>query len=915
MGISVTNNVGVNLRVVDRVSPTDGPRQVAVVVPHTHWDREWYVPFETMRFHLVQFFDDLLDVMEAEPDLVFLLDGQTVIVEDYLEIRRDQTDRIERLVRSGRLRPGPFYTQPDEFHVSGESIVRNLLIGCRTAAELGGCMREGYLPDTFGHVAQLPQILRGFGIETFYAMRGFGNDPTVVDNEFWWQAPDGSRVLVNWLSESYSNAGVLTHDPEQMVLHHGALVHYDRLSELLERLSERSPSGVLLLLNGGDHLRVQTQVPEMVASLDAATATTTLRTGGLEEFHALVTSRPLPEVVVTGELRHGLRHDVFDGIGSTRTPMKVQHARVESLVCDAAERLDALATLADGRSNLDSMRHLWRELVKNHAHDSICGCSVDEVHAEMGTRFDKISQLARAVVTDSVRRLGSAFAPPAGDDEVPVVVVNPSAFPRTEGVTVAVVSDLDAPLGRRTFGWHQRTGVDLATYRLLDEEDDEVAFEVRKADQVTVVDTLSRRKEVLADQVHFVADEVPALAVRRYRLVPGDGGGGARSRSAASYRSTEHVLANDHLRATVETDGTLTLTHLASRRTVRGLCEVVDDGDAGDEYGFGPVPGQEISSREVPWTVAGISPHRLVATATLRVPTGIAPEGGSRSDDLVDLPLRLELSLPGGSDRLDLDVTVDNTARDHRLRLRCATWPSTGESVAESAFGLEHRGTTTAAEGWHDPPSGVYALRRFVVVEGDEGALQVLTEGLCEYRLDEQGDLDLTLLRSVGWLARSGHPRRAHKIGPELATPAAQCLGRHTFRLGLRLPGPDEGPGDWYRHAERFSSPLHACSVPPRARPATTARSRPLGLSLAPDQVVLSALKTAEDAAGVIVRIFNAEDTPCAARVHTAVPLAAAWRCDLEERPLRRLEPEEDRSLALDLRGGEIATLWLRPRD
>ena len=339
-----------------------------------------------------------------------------MILEDYLEVRRDQRERVERLVRAGRLRPGPSYVQPDEFHVSGEALVRNLLIGCRVAAEFGWVMREGYMPDTFGHVHQLPQILRGFGIETFYAMRGLGQDADELGSQFWWEAPDGSRVLTEWLSESYSNAAVLTDRPEQMPLHHGALVRYDSLPELLERMLPRTLSGALLLLNGGDHLRVQRDVPTMVATLDAGVEAS-VRLGGLEEFHELVAAGPLPETVLRGELRYGRGHAVFDGIGSTRTPLKALNERTEAHLTGVAERLDALATLVDGRSSLDSLRHAWRELVKNYAHDSICGCSVDEVHDEMVTRLTTIGQTTAAVAEDALARIAERTAPrvPRGD--------------------------------------------------------------------------------------------------------------------------------------------------------------------------------------------------------------------------------------------------------------------------------------------------------------------------------------------------------------------------------------------------------------------------------------------------------------------------------------------------------------------
>lgn len=916
-----------------------GDDVVAVVVPHTHWDREWYAPFETMRFHLVRFLDELIDAAERTPDLVFVLDGQAVLLEDYLEIRTGQRARLAALVAAGRLRPGPCYVQPDEFHVSGEALVRNLLIGCRVAGEFGWNMREGYLPDTFGHVHQLPQILQGFGIETFYAMRGFGAAAEEAGNEFWWEAPDGSRVRVTWLRESYSNAGVLSGDPDRMPLHHGTLVRYDTLHELLDRLSARSPSGVLLLLNGGDHMRVQADAPELVRRLDAAVGAE-VRLGGLEEVHALQARRPDPEPVLRGELRHGLRHDVFDGIGSTRAPMKADNERTEALVAGVAERLEALAGVLDGQRNADVLRHLWRELVKNYAHDSICGCSVDAVHDEMTMRFAKVRQLATAVADDALSRIARATAPPAGPGEVPIVVVNPSAFTRTAAVEVAVVPDLDVPLGERRFGWEQRAGVEWSRYRLLDAAGRPVAFDVAASDAVAVVDLLDRRKEVVPDRLRFVAHEVPGLATARYRLVPIDDPAGADSREdvgpadrsggasdpgaagphaggappARDLPGTEAHITDGVLDAGVAADGTLSVRHRRTGRTYAGLLELLDDADAGDEYSFGPVSGDRPrSSRDAAWTVDRDG-DAVVAWSTLRLPRGLHPDRRTRSDDWVDVPVALRAWIDPFAGHVDVTITIDNRARDHRLRARLHTRLAAAESIAESAFGVIRRPVrpTDRVDGWRDRPSGVHALRRFVAVADAGGGVQVMTEGLHEYALDDAGRLDVTLLRAVGWLARTDHPLRPHKIGPELPTPGAQCPGRHTFRLALRPFGPTDGAGALYRAAERWSVPLRAQAVQGAARgPATPAA--PLGLQVDPPAVVLSAFKSAEDGHGIVVRVFNSGDEPCVASLTTRLPVRSASRCDLEERDGSAVPVDRDGVLRLPLATGQIATVRLRP--
>ncbi len=908
------------MNVAAKALPATGSRKTndtAIVVPHTHWDREWYAPFQTMRFHLVRFFDELLDAVEADPDLpAFLLDGQSVIIEDYLEVRRDQRERVARLVAAGRLRPGPHYVQPDEFHVSGEALVRNLLIGCQVAGEFGWVTREGYLPDTFGHVHQLPQVLRGFGIETFYAMRGFGEDPEAFGSQFRWQAPDGSTVLVEWLTESYSNAAVLVAEPDRMRLHHGAIVRYDSLPELLGRLGRRAPTGVLLLLNGGDHIRVQADASTLVRSLNAGIPTD-LRLGGLEEFHALVAAGPLPETIMHGELRYGRLHAAFDGIGSTRTPMKVLNEHTEAHLSGVAERVDALATLVDGRSSLDSVRYAWRELIKNYAHDSICGCSVDEVHAEMATRFATIGQLSHTIAEDALARVAAAAAPPRVTGEIPVVVVNPSGFPRSGPVSAELLPDLDAPVGERRFGWIQGPGVDLSGHLLVDPGGRQIPFFHAPAARLRVADPLDRRKELLLDRIDFTATDVPALGTSVYRLVPGAAAvPGPADTVTATTPPADAALDNGVLRVEVGSAGTLTVTGHRSGTRFDGLFRLFDDGDAGDEYGFAPVTDDHpLPADDARWAVApGADGNHLTVTGVLTLPTGLTADRRGRSATTVDTPVRLDVRLAPGADHVRVDVTVDNRARDHRLRVRFPTGLPVTETLAESAFGIIRRdGRLPRSDDWQERPTGVFGLRRFVAVEADDVGFQILTEGLYEYGVPEPGTVDITLLRAVGWLARTDHPLRPHKIGPELATPAAQCLGEHRFRFAIRLYNGTTHPGHLYRAAEEFAVPLQAFS--PWGRAALARPRRPLGLEVGPAEVVVSAVKTAEDHSGLLLRVFNSADRAVTAVLRPAFTVDAAQRCDLEERSRSALPIAPDGSITLPLGPHQIGSVLLRPQE
>src|SRR5688572_18820649 len=226
------------------------------IVSHTHWDREWYLTYEQFRLRLVGLIDRLLDLMESQPEFeYFHLDGQTIVLDDYLELRPQQEPRLRKLIADGRILIGPWYDMPDEFLVSGESLVRNLALGHRIARRFGAPMPVGYLPDLFGHVGQMPQILRQFGLDNTILWRGFGGRRA----EYWWEAPDGSRVLMMHLPpEGYCNATRVHFKPELMV---------ERAVKAVQFEASRTAVGEVLLMNGVDHVEPHPIIPELTRRL------------------------------------------------------------------------------------------------------------------------------------------------------------------------------------------------------------------------------------------------------------------------------------------------------------------------------------------------------------------------------------------------------------------------------------------------------------------------------------------------------------------------------------------------------------------------------------------------------------------------------------------------------------------------
>ncbi len=186
--------------------------QTLHVISHTHWDREWYLTFQQFRLKLVHMVDKLLDILEADPEYrYFMLDGQTIVLDDYLQMRPEREAVLREHIEAGRILIGPWHILSDMFLVSPEAQIRNLLEGARTATRFGPKMPVGYSPDPFGNHGQVPQMLRGFGIGTACLWRGVGDLPT----ELWWDSPDGSRVLLAYLRNSYGNgANLPVHNAE-----------------------------------------------------------------------------------------------------------------------------------------------------------------------------------------------------------------------------------------------------------------------------------------------------------------------------------------------------------------------------------------------------------------------------------------------------------------------------------------------------------------------------------------------------------------------------------------------------------------------------------------------------------------------------------------------------------------------------
>jgi alpha-mannosidase len=413
------------------------------VISHTHWDREWYQPFQLLRLRLIHLVDGLLDLLENDPDFkYFMLDGQTIVLEDYLALRPEREAILREHIQKGRILIGPWHILPDMFLVGPEAHIRNLLQGDRTARRFGPKMPVGYIPDPFGHPGQIPQILRGFGIEAACVWRGLDEQPV----EFWWQSPDGSRVFMAYLRDSYFNGAWLR--PED------TLEFAESISALGDSLAAHSAASDYLIMLGTDHMEPPPHTSKAIAYADRMLADTRVIHSTLPQYitavRASVDAGQLP--VVAGELRASKRMHLLPGVLSTRIWIKQRNHASENLLTKWAEPFAAFQELTSGGNQYPAgtmseilnrkseiIHQAWRLLMENHPHDSICGCSIDQVHDEMKTRFDQVDQIGEELVRQSLNAIAAAVSTNGQAAALKAIIVfNPSGFSRSDSVSVEI---------------------------------------------------------------------------------------------------------------------------------------------------------------------------------------------------------------------------------------------------------------------------------------------------------------------------------------------------------------------------------------------------------------------------------------------------------------------------------------------
>ncbi len=848
-----------------------------VITPETHWDREWYLVQNEYRAKLVKLWDSLLKILESDPKFKnFTFDGQTVVIDDYLEVKPTKRPLVEKYVKNGRISVGPFYILPDEFLVSGEALIRNTMLGHRIAQEFGRVMKAGYIPDPFGHVAQMPQILAGFGVNNFLFARGFGNEFTDLGlkMDFEWQAPgNAASVLGIHLIEGYGSVAGLNTQKDSKGLYANAL---KRIRSVVDKLKGHAATKWILLNNGSDHLMPQPEIPEIIKQWNEANPDVEMENADFEYYATKVLAEKPTLKPFQGELRGGKYQMLLSGVFSARMWIKQWNARCQVILEKYTEPVAALAAVLVGfEYPRDYIWRSWKWLLQNHPHDSICGCSIDQVHTEMRTRFAWAETIAREIYKDALLAIAPRVQLPKtiSPDNVSAIIYNPNPWPYTGPVPFDLtIMDLKEPHCPQEIEVYNSNG--------------------ERAFLQNIAASLPARyhNDGMANyRFTILAKDLPPLGYEVFELRMVDT---AKSMTSDLAHQGTTTLENKFYKLVFNADGSFNLLDKETKQEYKNLGIIEDMGDWGDEYDYSwaPVGAKDTvilsKGRKYEVSILEDGPATLTAQVALAIPIPRALAQGrkGRMDEVVSTPMAMQVSLHAGVKRVDLKLTWNNQSKDHRVR---ALFPSTIKAATVQADGhffvVDRKVDKPDDHDWEQKVVGPNHQNMFVNVQGNGRGLAVCNRGLPEYEAlkDADGSITfaITLLRCIGWLSRGDFPTRKGNAGPDLETPLAQMQGPFEVQLAITTHAGDWCVGEVHRRAREFNGParlfltdvvqgrsradnifflggVSSVTVAPFEGKADLP-ARLSAVAVIPRELEVTTLKQCEDGTGTILRLVN----------------------------------------------------------
>ncbi len=808
------------------------------IVPHMHWDREWYFTTEESRILLVNNMEEIMERLENDDNYpYYVMDGQTAILEDYFAVKPENRQRVKDLVQKGKLIVGPWYTQTDEMVVGGESIVRNLLYGLKDSKELGEPMMIGYLPDSFGQSEKLPQILNGFDINRAIFWRGSSERHGTDKNNFYWKSNSEGEVLVHLMPLGYAIGKYLPVEEEAL---------RTRMSKYMPVLERGAVNDAILVANGHDQMPIQQDIYDVMKTMKKIYPDKNFFLSKYENVFEEVEKAP-NLATLQGELIDGKYMRVHRSIFSSRADLKSSNTRIENKITNILEPLASLAHSLGEDYHEGLIEGIWKELMKNHAHDSIGCCCSDNVHKDIENRFFLSENKTDELIKFYKRKIVDAMSQDIALDKLTAFNLVPY---EREGVVEGEII------------------TKMKNFKLVDGEGKSYDYEILST-EVVDAGLIDRQIVHYGDYDPFVKytvaiyDKLPSLGYKTYIVCEAEG-------VAALTKTQSETVENEFYAIKVASNGSLEILDKVTNKTYTDVLMIEDGSDDGDGYDFSPLADDMIiTSKDV------VANHTMKSTEnksvinidyTLNVPKDLE----SRKAKIVDGSFHISfvISITKGSKVIDVKVTVDNKACDHRVRVLVPNGIGTAFSLSDNQFGQMKRPVYDSAmdvwekEKWNERPDSIYPMLSYVAMDNKDG-LGVLSNSVREFEIigEAYDTIAVTLFRCVGVLGKEELLRRPGRpSGIKMPTPDSQLLGVQTYEIALTSDIANIG-----KVAKEYTTPVVTYNkMPYNAMKLNESKyTTPYEYSFlkeGSENFILSAFKKAQDKEGFVLRGFQIKD-------------------------------------------------------
>lgn len=897
------------------------------VVPHSHWDREWYFTTSRSKVYLMKDLGDVLDTLESDPEFkYFMVDAQGSLLDDYIKWRPQDKERITKLVKMGKLVIGPWYTQTDQLVISGESIVRNMYYGMKRCESFGKYMNVGYVPDSFGQSGNMPQIYREFGIEDTLFWRGVSDD-MVEHTDFNWKGDDGSVVFTTQIPFGYYIGGKIPEDPKEN----------DEFweKECLEKAGGRSATRHIYFPNGFDQAPIRTNLPQLIKERNEKDPENEYVISCIEDYIKDVKSEKPELEEVQGELVIAKHMRIHKSIFSSRSDLKVMNTQIQNYVTNVMEPLLTISYNLGNEYPHEAVAEIWKLLFENSAHDSIGSCISDTANEDVYVRYKQARDIAINLVELHSRLIATNVKNSA---DMTFTLIN--TLPQKREDTVIV-----------------KTYVPGGKFAIVDEKGNNVDYTIIQSRDLTdyvlsqIITIDPSRKFYIPDHVFEVtmaikANDVPALGYVQYSV--------DTEKDSHKEMEEKSVLENEYYTIEVEKDGSLTIVDKENNVTYKNQGILVENGDDGDSFNYSPPRKDlEVFSNESASSVK-ISGSDVYSQAVIHFDMVVPENLEERAEGKVSvtMPVDMTVALRKGSKVIDFNVKVDNKGLSHRL---CVVFDSqivSAFNYADQQFGLIKRPNYYEKEmklymesmnnrsekktgiqelanwandqsTWQEPPISIEPTQSYVSLTDGKTGVAVIPQGVREYEVLDDSKIRLTLFRTYGFMGKENLIYRPGRASGEriIETPVAQLLKQMEFNFGFTTYAGDINDADIDTLAKQYDTNMEVYTYAEFLNGRLIFSQREIegkndivhSLFETEGNLVVSAIKKAEEDDGYIIRLYNGKDhRNLDDKIKFNFDVKEAYYTNLREEKTEAIKVENNTISVKELSHCKFVTIWVK---